>query len=122
MRVDKWIWAVRMVKSRTLAKTFCDGGKVLINGIKAKPSKVLSLDDVVEVDKKEVFLRYKVLGFIPKRVSAELAMENYEDQSPTPETPIDISTENAPRRKRGEGRPTKKDYRNLKKFQDFEGE
>ena len=105
-----------MVKSRTLAGQMCKAGRVWINGEKAKPSKELKLDDLVEVDHKSVLKRYRVLGFIPKRVSAELAAANYEDLSPEP-----IAFNQADdhyelpqgQRPKGEGRPTKRDARAL---------
>lgn len=122
MRVDKWIWAVRMVKSRTLAGQMCKAGKVMVNDEKAKPSKELKLDDVVEVYHKSVLKRYRVLGFIPKRVSAELAAVNYEDLSPEPEAPDKLNEfYELPqgKREKGEGRPTKKDWRDIDKVKNW---
>jgi len=114
MRVDKWIWAVRMVKSRTLAGTFCKQGKVLINGLKAKPASKIKLTDIVTVNHPRIVKEYRVTGFIPKRVSAELAAQNYEDLSPEPETSQDYNPyQVAPKRDKGEGRPTKKDWRDI---------
>lgn len=116
MRVDKWIWAVRMVKSRTLAGTLAKQGRVTINGLKAKPASNVKLEDLVEVSQKGVTKTYKVLGFIPKRVSADLAAKNFEDLTPPPETIENTATpENFVtawgQRTKGEGRPTKKDRR-----------
>lgn len=123
MRVDKWIWAVRMVKSRTLAGTMCKAGKVFINGEKAKPSKDLKLGDRVEVAHKSVVKDYEVTGFIEKRVSAELAANNYIDHSPEPEATFDPRENNyeLPQavRTKGEGRPTKKDRRAIDEFTNF---
>lgn len=117
MRVDKWIWAVRMVKSRTLASTMCKAGKVLVNGEKAKPSKEIKLEDEVEVKHKSVTKIYEVTGFIEKRTSAELAAKNYIDHSPAPEKTVHSGNNNyeLPQavRKKGEGRPTKKDRRSI---------
>lgn len=116
MRVDKWIWAVRMVKSRTLAGTFCKQGKVQVNGLKVKPATNLKLEDIVTVNHPSVTRQYKVTGFIPKRVSAELAAQNYEDLSPEPEAMLESTPyQIAPRRDKGEGRPTKKDWRDISK-------
>jgi ribosome-associated heat shock protein Hsp15 len=121
MRVDKWIWAVRMVKSRTLAGTMCKQGKVLINNEKIKSSKILKLDDIVTVNYKGISKVYKVIGFIPKRVSADLAAKNYEDLSPTPATKKDqnLVEFQQGQREKGEGRPTKKDRRDIDKFMGF---
>lgn len=117
MRVDKWIWAVRMVKTRTLGGDLCKKGNVLVNGVKVKPSKEVKIGDMVTVTQKQVVKKYKVTWLIPKRVSAELAAKNYEDYSPVEEVTDKSSPEyyqpNAPRRAKGEGRPTKKDYRQI---------
>lgn len=118
MRVDKWIWAVRMVKSRTLAGHLCRQGKVEINGQKAKPASLVRLDDIVIVDTSKIYKQYKVTGLILKRVSAELAAQNYEDLTPeTPqnETEADTGLKFWGQRVRGEGRPTKKDWRDIDK-------
>ncbi len=120
MRVDKWIWAVRMVKSRTLAGTMCKAGKVLVNGEKVKPSKEIKLEDTIEVHHKSVTKIYQVTGFIPKRVSAEIAAANFIDHSPEPVNQFTPHTETfeLPQavREKGEGRPTKKDRRAIEKF------
>ena len=115
MRVDKWIWAVRMVKSRTLAGQFCKQGKVEINGKKAKPASSIKLEDIVSVDHGSIEKQYKVTGFIPKRVSAEKAALNYEDLTPEAVNEEFPSNKYAPRRERGEGRPTKKDWRDIQR-------
>lgn len=117
MRVDKWIWAVRMVKSRTLAGDLCKRGKVEVNERKAKPATAIKIDDIVTVTNGRVWKKYKVTGFIPKRVSAELAAKNYEDL--TPAAPDEPAHQKMPRLKywgqriKGEGRPTKKDWRDI---------
>lgn len=117
MRVDKWIWAVRMVKSRTLAGQMCKSGKVAINGEKAKPSKDIRLGDLVTVDHRSVLKKYEVTGFIEKRVSAELAAQNYIDHSPTPVNDYQpsLNSYELPQavREKGEGRPTKKQRRQI---------
>lgn len=124
MRVDKWIWAVRMVKSRTLAGLFCQQGKVLVNGIKAKPATNIKLNDVITLRRKEDELIYQVTGFIPKRVSATLAAENYEDLSPilAPETPLEKASRPQfwGQRPKGEGRPTKKDWRDIQQAKNLD--
>ena len=121
MRVDKWIWAVRMVKSRTLAGDFCKTGKVKVNGANAKPSKEIKLGDMVEVDHKIILKRYEVTGFIPKRVSAELAAQNYIDHTPPPEKsdePVDYLSQSPVYREKGLGRPTKKERRDIDMWYD----
>jgi ribosome-associated heat shock protein Hsp15 len=112
-----------MVKSRTLAGTMCKAGKVLVNGEKVKPSKEIKEFDKIEVQHKSVIKIYEVIGFIEKRTSAELAAQNFVDQSPTPdpfENPADNNFE-LPQavRERGEGRPTKKDRRSIDEFTEY---
>lgn len=122
MRVDKWIWAVRMVKSRTLAGQLCQRGKVMVNGLKAKPATNLKLGDLVEVQNKQVIKCYQVDGFIPKRVSAALAAENFIDISPKPDqtSQTQAGADRWGRREKGEGRPTKKDWRDLQETKWFD--
>lgn len=123
MRVDKWIWAVRMVKSRTLAGQMCKSGKVTVNGEKVKASKDLKLEDIVEVEHKSVLKRYEVTGFIPKRVSAELAAQNYIDHSPEPEANESSNYHSDSQfwgqRIKGEGRPTKRDARKIRESKEW---
>ena len=112
MRVDKWIWAVRMVKTRTLAGKLCLEGKVLVNDQKVKPSKILKLGDKVSVRKKTVVV-YEVRGFLSKRVGAQKAKEFYEDKTPFQAKSVESFAQG--RRDKGQGRPTKKDRRALEK-------
>ena len=112
MRVDKWIWATRMVKSRTLAADLCRRGKVLVNDQTCKPSHKIKLQDMIAVDTGARQLLYCVLGFVEKRVGAEAAKEFFSDHSPEPAVrPARIGI-----REKGSGRPTKKDRRAMKKF------
>lgn len=118
MRVDKWIWAVRMTKTRTLAAKFCDQGKVLINEQKCKGSKVIKVGDHITVYKESVLI-YEVTGFIPKRVSAKVAAKHYIDRSPEKEPSTNHSSDpDWGRRAKGEGRPTKKDWRDLQAWKE----
>lgn len=123
MRVDKWIWAVRMVKSRTLAGHMCKAGKVLVNGEKVKPSKEIKEGERIEVQHKSVTKIYEVTGFIEKRTSAELATQNYIDHSPEPDPFNNPAGNNfeLPQavRAKGEGRPTKKNRRAIDEFTNY---
>ncbi len=120
MRIDKWIWAVRMTKTRTLAAKLCDQGKVLLNDQKIKGSKNINLGDIITVHK-EVTLKYEVIGFIEKRVGAEKAREFYTDHSPieTIEGKNSDSSQYWGQREKGEGRPTKKDRRAIEKIKNW---
>ena len=82
MRVDKWIWTTWMTKSRTQAGEFCRAGRVLINGTKAKPSKLLKIEDEVSVEFPAGMKRYRVLQFLEKRGKEERAEGCFEDLNP----------------------------------------
>lgn len=82
MRVDKWIWTTWMAKSRTQAGDFCRAGNVLINGTKAKPSKILKIGDEVSVIFPAGIKKYKVLKYLEKRGRQESAEGFFEDLNP----------------------------------------
>jgi ribosome-associated heat shock protein Hsp15 len=113
-RVDSWLWAVRIVKSRSLATAACRSGHVKVNGERAKAAQSVRAGDEV---------RIRVSGFdrvlvvtrpLVKRVSAVEAVASYVDNSPPLPTPDEIAL--APRRDRGAGRPTKRERRELEQF------
>ncbi|MEZ5495312.1 MAG: S4 domain-containing protein [Gammaproteobacteria bacterium] len=83
VRIDKWLWATRFFKTRALAKKHVESGKVKVNGQKTKPSRLLNLNDVLEINKEDLNWVVEVLQLIEKRVSAKLAAEAYEE---TPES------------------------------------
>ncbi|MCU1638145.1 MAG: hslR [Microbacteriaceae bacterium] len=108
-RVDSWIWAVRLVKTRSLATTACRGGHVRVNGEKVKPAQAVRPGDEVRVRVGDVERIVTVARTITKRVSATVAAECFVDKTPPPppreEAPL------APQRDRGAGRPTKRERR-----------
>ena len=113
-RIDQWLWAVRVFKTRSTAAEACRGGHVRINGSAAKPARPVRVGDRVEVrvaDRDRVF---EVVQLIDRRVAASLATECLVDHSP-PAPPRDYV---APlfRRDPGTGRPTKKDRRSMDRF------
>lgn len=119
MRVDKWIWAVRMVKSRTLSGFLCKSGKVLVNGVKVKSSKQINLNDIVEVTQKKVYQKYLVIGFLEKRTSAQIAAQNYKNLTPVLEKSFDKNVSDETylklnRAKRKDGKRTKSDYQSIR--------
>ncbi len=115
VRVDKWLWAIRLYKSRTLASEACDGGKVKIDGNHLKASKMLSIGDVLHIRHNHGLKIYKVISLIEKRVNASLAAACFEDLSP-PEDPSDFIPSAFAQRDKGMGRPTKKERRNIDDF------
>jgi len=115
VRVDKWLWAIRLYKSRTLASEACDGGKVKIDGNHLKASKMLSIGDVLHIRHNHSLKIYKVISLIEKRVNASLAAACFEDLSP-PEDSSDFIPSAFAQRDKGMGRPTKKERRNIDDF------
>jgi ribosome-associated heat shock protein Hsp15 len=116
VRIDKWLHAVRLYKSRTIATEACDGGKVKINGVAIKPSRLITTGEIVTLRKRSSLFTYEVLKTIEKRVGAAIAQECYRDLTPVEEKEkslmplafIDFGT-----REQGDGRPTKKDRREI---------
>ncbi len=122
VRVDKWLWSVRIFKSRTLATDACKSGKVKVGGSPVKPSYQLQVDELVEVRKDGFDLQFRVLDLIQKRVSAPLAQACYEDLTPESERnkykDWFVGKGAMERRERGAGRPTKKERREIEEFKD----
>lgn len=115
LRIDKWLWAVRIYKTRSKASQACKKGSILINGQQAKPSRTVKVGEIVTVKKKPVFYKYKVLGLLEKRQSAKIAEEYKEDITPEEELKkVDIQKQATFEvRDKGAGRPTKKERRIL---------
>lgn len=115
MRIDKWLWAVRLYKTRTMATEACRKGKVIINELTVKPSRMISIGEVIQIKHPPIIRSYRVLGIIGKRVSAKLAAENIENLTPEEELDRFITMKNSAyiSREKGSGRPTKKERRTL---------
>ena len=120
VRIDKYLWAIRIYKSRSLATEACRDGKIKMHGQPVKASAIVTVGDTIEVLKDGFRLTYKVIQLIEKRVSPLLAKPCYEDL--TPEEEINkykswFIGKGAPeRRERGTGRPTKKERREIDDF------
>lgn len=112
VRIDKWLWATRKFKTRTLAGTTCSNGQVRINGTIAKASAMVKVGDEVKALTPGGPKILKVLALAEKRGPASFAVTLYEDL--TPEEPKEIAP---PRVERGQGRPTKKDRRRFERSQ-----
>lgn len=113
LRIDKWLWAVRIYKTRTMAGEACRAGKIKIDGIAVKPSRIIKPEDIITVSLGPLTRTVKVKALIHNRVSAKLVPESLEDLTPAEEYErIKFMQElNAERRDRGTGRPTKKERR-----------
>lgn len=118
VRIDKYLWCIRVFKSRSLATDACDGGKVKIEGASVKPSRHIKAGEVVTVQQGYVKRAFKVVELLKKRVSAPL-VKNYAVDV-TPQEELDkLKTERYVSymgRFRGSGRPTKKDRRLIDKI------
>jgi len=114
VRVDLWLWAVRVFKTRALAASACRGGHVRVNGVAAKPAHPVRVGDRVAARRLDRDRDLEVLQVIGKRVAAPVAATCFVDHSP-PAPPRDHV---APlfRREQGTGRPTKKERRQLDRF------
>jgi len=120
VRIDKWLWSVRIFKSRSLATTACKSSKVKIDENNVKPSYLVSKDEIVHVKKNGFNMVYKVLELIEKRVGAPLAITCYEDLTEPEELnkykDWYVGKAAAERREKGAGRPTKRERRTLDKY------
>lgn len=117
-RLDKWLWAARIYKTRTLAADACKNGRIAINGAQAKPSRSVKVGDEVSVRKAPVTYTFRVLQTIEKRVGAKLIPEILENITPPEQYEVlEMSRISGfVDRARGTGRPTKKDRRALAEF------
>ncbi|BCL31373.1 RNA-binding S4 domain-containing protein [Streptomyces aurantiacus] len=114
VRVDSWIWSVRLVKTRAMGATACRGGHVRVNGERVKPAYAVRVGDEVRLRHAERERVVVVKRVIRKRVGATVAAECYVDNSPPP--PPREAVAPAGIRDRGTGRPTKRDRRELERL------
>jgi ribosome-associated heat shock protein Hsp15 len=120
VRIDKYLWAIRVFKTRTDATDACKGGKVKIGTVNAKPSRDVQVGEVIAVRKGVVTFTYKVLQLVDHRLGAKLVPDYAENLTPESE----IEKLRAPvesfflTRDRGAGRPTKKDRREIEQIWD----
>lgn len=118
MRIDKYLWCVRLFKTRNLAAEACKTGKVLINQFSVKPSREIKAGDVFEIKRPPIVRRYEVLEVLNRRVGAKLVSDYLKDSTPVAELQKleNSKLEFYPKRERGAGRPTKKERRDLTDF------
>ena len=120
LRIDKYLWAIRVFKTRSEATEACKGGKVKVAGIPAKPSRAIHAGEVIQVRKGIVTYTYKVLRPLENRVGAKLVPDYAENLTPEEEmeklkAPVESFFVT---RDRGAGRPTKKDRRAMEQLWD----
>lgn len=120
-RIDKWLWAVRLFKTRSQATAACKGGKVKADKINVKPSREVKVDDIIQIQISGFTKTVKVTGLLNKRVSARLAVDYVQDITPAEEIEKRkmMKEVNYEWRDRGVGRPTKKQRRLIERLKNF---
>ena len=118
VRIDKWLWAVRLFKTRTLAAEACKKGKVLVHNVQVKPSRNVKVGDVVGIKRNPVLFSFKVLALSENRMNAKLVPDFMENVTTADQIELvelaRIAAQN--NRDRGTGRPTKKERRDIDDF------
>jgi len=118
VRVDKWLWAVRIFETRSLAAEACKKGHVSVGDSTLKPSRMVQVGEIVKVRKSPITKSLKIIALAEKRMSAKLIVDFVEDVTPAEEMELLEMQKNMRwiARDRGTGRPTKKDRRELDDF------
>ena len=117
-RIDKWLWASRIFKTRSIAADACKNGRVTISGVNVKPSRMVKVGETVSVRKPPITYSFRILKTIEQRVGAKLLPEIYENVTAPEQYELLEMTRISGfvDRARGTGRPTKKDRRSLDAF------
>lgn len=122
VRIDKWMWATRIFKTRTIATEACKKNRISVNGVAVKPSRMIKADDVIVVRKPPVNFSFRVLKVTERRIGAKLVPQ-YLDNITSPEEYEILELNKISgfvNRAKGLGRPTKKERRELDDFTDLE--
>ncbi len=119
-RVDKWLWAVRVFKTRSLAADACKKGRVLMQGVAVKPSRELKVGDVLQVRRNPIIYTFKVVALTQNRVGAKLVPQFMANVTAPDQLELleVLKLDQSNRRAKGLGRPTKKERRDLDDFFD----
>jgi ribosome-associated heat shock protein Hsp15 len=120
VRIDKYLWSVRIFKTRSIASEECRKGRILINNTQVKPSRIILKDEIIVVKKPPVIFTYRIIEPIDNRISAKLVELYAEDLTPLEEkAKMDIRQSGANvYREKGSGRPTKRERRLIDKLND----
>jgi ribosome-associated heat shock protein Hsp15 len=120
MRIDKWLWIVRLFKTRTMATDACNAGKVKINSVNCKPSREIKINDEIQIRIGQLQKTVKVIGSPKNRISAKFVPDYYIDLTPAEEYErIKLLSTQTERREHGLGRPTKRDRRQIEYLKDM---
>ena len=113
LRIDKWLWAVRIFKTRSQAAEACKKGRVLIDDVQVKPSRVIKVGEIVHIKRPPVTFQFKVVGLLGKRQAASIVVDYVKDVTPEEEKlKLDIQRYTGYELiDRGVGRPTKRERR-----------
>lgn len=118
VRIDKWLWAVRIFKTRTIATEACKRGRVMMGGMPVKPSRMLKVGETVQVRKPPVTYSFQVKALTQNRLGAKLVADYMTNV--TPQSELDllevVKISGFVDRRKGLGRPTKREGRELSKF------
>lgn len=119
LRIDKYLWAIRIFKTRSLATDACKAGRVKLDQQSLKPSYVVKVGDTFHIQKDQQKKIVKVVELLERRLDASSVQKYFEDLSPKDETPRHYSVFTSPvlKRERGTGRPTKKERREIDDIQ-----
>lgn len=119
-RIDKWLWAMRVFKTRTIATDACKKGRVTMGNLPVKPSRNIKIGDIIDVKKPPITYTFKVLALSENRLGAKLVPDYLENL--TPQSQYDIlemtRISGFVDRRKGLGRPTKKDSREMSRFKE----
>ena len=117
-RIDKWLWAMRVFKTRTVATDACKKGRVTMNGVAVKPSRAIKEGDVIDVKKPPITYKFRVLKLAQNRLGAKLVPEYLENITPQSQYELLEMTRISGfvDRRKGLGRPTKREGRELERF------
>ncbi|HNW57758.1 MAG TPA: S4 domain-containing protein [Bacteroidales bacterium] len=120
IRIDKFLWSVRLYKTRSIASDECRKGRIVINDVQVKPSRIVLKDEIITVKKPPVVFTYRVIEPIENRVSAKLVEQFIQDLTPEDEkAKLDIrQSMGIGLRDKGTGRPTKKERRVIDKLRE----
>ncbi len=121
VRVDKWLWATRVFKTRTIATDACKKGRVTIGGMNVKPSHIVKMSDVIVVRKPPITYSFEVIGLLQNRVGAKMVPDYLKNVTTKDQYELleMVRINGFVDRQKGLGRPTKKDGRDLSKFIDL---
>jgi len=119
-RVDKWLWCMRVFKTRTIATDACKKGRVSVGGAVVKPSRLVKVGDIIDVKKPPVTYKFRILAVAPNRLGARLVPEYLENLTPQSEYDLLEMTKISGfvDRHKGLGRPTKREGRELSRFKE----